>query len=152
MFRVEKGATLLLLLSTRLSLLLSRHAPAESHHRLSHMASPDPITNGARPRAPSSSPPLSSTAPRAPPPPEIESTLSRLSAYRNVRGVMVLARSSGAPGSGGIVQSTGAVFEGESGRRYAGSLEAVVNATAGAVATVDEGVSVPRVLCGVLTT
>ncbi|TXT09067.1 hypothetical protein VHUM_02541 [Vanrija humicola] len=48
---------------------------------------------------------------------------------------MVLARSSGAPGSGGIVQSTGAVFEGESGRRYAGSLEAVVNATAGAVAT-----------------
>ncbi|WOO84923.1 Dynein light chain roadblock-type 2 [Vanrija pseudolonga] len=103
------------------------------------MASPDPIANGVRPRAPPSSPPLSSTAPRAPPPPEIESTLSRLSAYRNVRGVMVLARSSGAPGSGGIVQSTGAVFEGESGRRYAGSLEAVVNATAGAVATVDEG-------------
>jgi dynein light chain roadblock-type len=71
-------------------------------------------------------------------PPEIEATLSRLSAYRNVRGVMILARgSSGA----GIVQSTGAVFEGESGRRYAGALEGVVAATAGAVGSVDEGVS-----------
>lgn len=74
----------------------------------------------------------------APPPPEIEATLQRLSAYRNVRGVMILAR--GAGGSG-IVQSTGAVFEGESGRRYAGALENVVTATAAAVGAVDEGVS-----------
>jgi dynein light chain roadblock-type len=69
-----------------------------------------------------------------------------------VRGVMILARasaatsSSGSSGSlgssgSGIVQSTGAVFEGEGGRRYAGALEAVVNATAGAVAACDEGVS-----------
>ncbi|KLT42188.1 hypothetical protein CC85DRAFT_246253 [Cutaneotrichosporon oleaginosum] len=62
-------------------------------------------------------------------PPEIEATLSRLSAYRNVRGVMILARGAGC----GIVQSSGAVFEGDSGRRYAGALEGVVAATAGAV-------------------
>lgn len=73
------------------------------------------------------------------PPPEIEATLSRLSAYRNVRGVMILARAGGA--GSGIIQSTGSVFEGESGRKYAGSLEAVVAATAGAVSAVDEGVS-----------
>ncbi|RSH77840.1 uncharacterized protein EHS24_002900 [Apiotrichum porosum] len=84
----------------------------------------------------------------APPPPEIEATLQRLSAYRNVRGVMILARSSGQAANApthpasGILQSTGAVFEGESGRRYAGALEAVVNATAGAVSACDEGVSV----------
>lgn len=105
------------------------------------------------------------STPPAPPPPEIEATLARLSAYRNVRGVMILARSAsssagpsgpvgGESGDGpaegatspstspsGIIQSTGAVFEGESGRRYAGALEAVVTATAGAVAAVDEGVS-----------
>lgn len=52
-----------------------------------------------------------------------------------------MTRDSNGSGSGGIVQSTGPVFEGESGRRYAGALQAVVAATAGAVAAVDEGVS-----------
>lgn len=97
----------------------------------------------------------STSSAHAPPPPEIDVTFQRLSAYRNVRGVMVLARSawstatpaagavSAASGTSGIVQSSGTVFEGESGRRYAGALEAVVNATAGAVAACDEGVSVP---------
>lgn len=87
-----------------------------------------PITTAAAPAAPTA------------PPPEIEATLSRLSAYRNVRGVMILARAGGT--GSGIIQSTGSVFEGESGRKYAGSLEAVVAATAGAVSAVDEGVSV----------
>lgn len=92
--------------------------------------------------APNGTAPLQAAHTTANPPPEIESTLQRLSAYRNVRGVMILARGSSGNGSGGIVQSTGSVFEGEGGRRYAGALEAVVAATAGAVAAVDEGVSV----------
>ncbi|GMK54233.1 hypothetical protein CspeluHIS016_0108190 [Cutaneotrichosporon spelunceum] len=71
-------------------------------------------------------------------PPEIEATLARLSAYRAVRGVMILARAAGGAG-GGIVQSTGAVFDGDSGRRYAGAVERVVAATTSAVATVEEG-------------
>jgi hypothetical protein len=70
-------------------------------------------------------------------PPEIEATLSRLSAYRNVRGVMVLSRGAG----GGIVQCTGNVFEGESGRIYAKSLQGVVAVVGTAVSDCDEGVS-----------
>ncbi|BEI81365.1 hypothetical protein CcaverHIS002_0205250 [Cutaneotrichosporon cavernicola] len=69
-----------------------------------------------------------------PVPPEIESTLSRLSAYRSVRGVMILSRD-----PSGIVQSSGTVFEGDSGRRYAGAVESVVAATAAAVGNVEEG-------------
>lgn len=101
------------------------------------------IPNGSVSSATVPSTPITATgAPVAPsaPPPEIEATLSRLSAYRNVRGVMILARAGGT--GSGIIQSTGSVFEGESGRKYAGSLEAVVAATAGAVSAVDEGVSV----------
>ncbi|WWD06868.1 hypothetical protein V865_004965 [Kwoniella europaea PYCC6329] len=81
---------------------------------------------------------------QSPPPPEIESTLSRLSAYRNVRGVMILSRSSSASiqpngstsennggtgtgaGVGGIIQTTGNVFEGESGKKYAKAVEEIV--------------------------
>lgn len=94
------------------------------------------VVSGTVPSTPitaTSAPPASSA-----PPPEIEATLSRLSAYRNVRGVMILARAGGT--GSGIIQSTGSVFEGENGRKYAGSLEAVVAATAGAVSAVDEGV------------
>ncbi|WVQ81076.1 hypothetical protein IAT38_003198 [Cryptococcus sp. DSM 104549] len=93
----------------------------------------------------------------APAPPEIESTLARLSAYRNVRGVMILTRThvvgpNGAPngaalgaeagsssGDGGIVQSTGTVFEGESGRRYASAVEGIVLSVGRAVGECDEG-------------
>ncbi|OCF79102.1 dynein light chain roadblock-type [Kwoniella mangroviensis CBS 8886] len=78
---------------------------------------------------------------QSPPPPEIESTLSRLSAYRNVRGVMILSRSSsasiqatngsssensGGAGVGGIIQTTGNIFEGESGTKYAKAVEEIV--------------------------
>lgn len=91
-----------------------------------------------------------------PPPPEIEATLSRLSAYRHVKGVMILSRSTPSPasanegpnpqfagGQGGIVQSTGAAFEGESGRRYAHVVEEIVGQVAKAVEDVDAGVSLP---------
>ncbi|KAL7421135.1 N(alpha)-acetyltransferase 38, NatC auxiliary [Cryptotrichosporon argae] len=76
-------------------------------------------------------------------PPEVESTLARLAAYRNVRGVMILARSAvsgGAAGAGGgIVQGVGAVFEGEGGRRYAAAVEKVVGVAAGAIGECDAG-------------
>ncbi|WVQ72952.1 hypothetical protein IAR50_002514 [Cryptococcus sp. DSM 104548] len=79
-------------------------------------------------------------------PPEVEATLSRLSQYRNVRGVMVLARShvvgdtpQPSRGDAGIVQTTGTVFEGEGGAKYAGAVERIVHSTAAAVAECDEG-------------
>ena len=83
----------------------------------------------------------------APPPPEIEATLSRLSAYRNVRGVMIVSRTGGYPvagpgsTSGGIVQSSGSVFEGESGKRYARVVEGLVASVSVAVEEVEQGVS-----------
>lgn len=100
------------------------------------------------------------SSPSVPTPPEIESTLSRLSAYRNVRGVMILTRrptpsrsathadastttavAAGASSIGGIIHSTGSVFEGEGGKRYAKAVEGVVASTARAVSECDEGVS-----------
>lgn len=90
-------------------------------------------------------------------PPEIESTLSRLSAYRSVKGVMVLSRTpspssatgqgSSATGSGaglgGIVQCTGSIFEEQSGQRYATMVEALVATAAKGVGESDQGVSSP---------
>ncbi|ORY33096.1 hypothetical protein BCR39DRAFT_521225, partial [Naematelia encephala] len=100
------------------------------------MSTSEPIANGHSALA-------SSTAslPAITPPPEIEATLSRLSAYRNVKGVMIISRreteSSGHIGA--IVQSTGAIFDGEGGRRYARALESVVANVAGAVGECDDG-------------
>ncbi|RSH95197.1 hypothetical protein EHS25_000283 [Saitozyma podzolica] len=97
------------------------------------------------------------SSPSVPTPPEIESTLSRLSAYRNVRGVMILTRrpspsisapsdtssttaaGAGASSIGGIIHFTGSVFEGEGGKRYAKAVEGVVASTARAVNECDEG-------------
>ncbi|WVN85672.1 uncharacterized protein L203_100821 [Cryptococcus depauperatus CBS 7841] len=64
--------------------------------------------------------------------PEIESTLARLSAYRNVRGVMVLKRAhhvetAGDTQEGGIVQTTGSIFEREEGLKYAKAVEGIVD-------------------------
>lgn len=74
-------------------------------------------------------------------PPEIESTLARLSAYRNVRGVMILSRGSTAAGTtAGVVQSTGSVFEGESGKKYARVVEGLVASVGNAVTEVDDAV------------
>ncbi|WVR08960.1 hypothetical protein IAU60_006019 [Kwoniella sp. DSM 27419] len=96
------------------------------------------------------------------PPPEIESTLARLSAYRNVRGVMILSRQapvtvtsaasdgldeskealsgdSAGASLGGIVQSTGSAFEGEGGRKYASAVEGIVASVSRAVGDVDPG-------------
>jgi dynein light chain roadblock-type len=54
-------------------------------------------------------------------PPEVESILNRISSNRNVRGVMVLSR------EGPIIRSSGAVFEGDSGRRYASAVKKIVD-------------------------
>lgn len=71
---------------------------------------------------------------RAPPPPEIESTITRLSSYRNVKGVLILAR------GGALIQTSGSAFEGEAGRTYAGSVKRMVEAVRVAVNEADEGV------------
>ncbi|WWC91092.1 uncharacterized protein L201_006033 [Kwoniella dendrophila CBS 6074] len=95
---------------------------------------------------------------QSPPPPEIESTLSRLSSYRNVRGVMILSRASstttapttsdntsitenngGIGGTGGIIQTTGNVFEGESGRKYAKAVESIVGNVSKALNDCEKG-------------
>ncbi|OCF35678.1 dynein light chain roadblock-type [Kwoniella heveanensis BCC8398] len=108
-----------------------------------------------------------SGGPLAPPPPEIESTLSRLSAYRNVRGVMVLSRASSIASStsssstsastaahvngvgattatepsaaGGIIQTTGSVFEGEGGKKYARAVEGIASNVSKAIGECEEG-------------
>jgi dynein light chain roadblock-type len=77
-------------------------------------------------------------------PPEIEATLSRLSAYRNVRGVMIISRSTSAGVAAGVVQSTGSVFQGESGRKYAKVVENLAASVGAAVGEVDEGVRLSR--------
>jgi dynein light chain roadblock-type len=98
-------------------------------------------TNGPEPSPP---PSIAATVP-----PEIESTLSRLSAYRSVRGVMILSRTleqvtagpgpSGS-GGGGIVQCTGNIFEGEGGQKYARLVEGLVSSAARGVGECDVGV------------
>lgn len=93
---------------------------------------------------------------------QIDQTLSRLSAYRNVRGVMVLSRRAalgpsnsdgdhahthgagdcgGIGGIAGIVQSTGSVFEGDGGKRYAKAVEGIVLAVTRGMDDCDAGVS-----------
>lgn len=80
---------------------------------------------------------MTSPAPDASPatPPEIDQALSRLSSYRNVRGVMILVRD-----PLGIVKSSGQVFEGEGGKKYARAVEGIVGATVKAIAACEEGV------------
>jgi dynein light chain roadblock-type len=159
-----------------------------SHSIMSASTAPDP----AHPQVPSPNlvnPSVaqtpngqSSTNANADPPPELEATLARLSAYRSVRGVMILSRKGGpsvvsdafagssraGPGvegarnggngmagggrraggedagvgaGGGIVMSTGTVFEGEGGKRYATSLERVVESMSRCVVECEHGVS-----------
>ena len=69
-------------------------------------------------------------------PPEIDQALSRLSSYRNVQGVMILVRDPLA-----IIKASGAVFEGEAGKKYAKAVQAIVSATAKGIAECEEGVS-----------
>ena len=93
----------------------------------------------------------------ADPPPEIEATLARLSAYRNVRGVMILSRSitphatsptnpidiaeSSRSESSGILRRSGSVFEGDGGKKYAKAVEEIVTGVRKAVASCEEDVS-----------
>lgn len=69
-------------------------------------------------------------------PAEVQHTLSRLSAYKNVRGVLITARS-----SGGIVQQTGSAFEGDRGKEYGRIVAGIVAAVSAGVGQLDEGVS-----------
>ncbi|ORX39186.1 hypothetical protein BD324DRAFT_649276 [Kockovaella imperatae] len=84
-------------------------------------------------------------------PPELEATLARLSAYRKVRGVMILSRgasttqradgqaSAGEASQSGILRRTGSVFEGNGGEKYASAVEDIVLRVGKAVASCEEG-------------
>lgn len=67
---------------------------------------------------------------------EVQQTLTRLSAYKNVRGILITARA-----SGGIVQQSGTAFEGEKGKEYGRVVAGMVAAVSMGVGQLDEGVS-----------
>ena len=95
-------------------------------------------------------------------PPEIEATLARLSAYRKVRGVMILSRAPIASSSSstrlsdaaagpsdnlrvsGILRRSGTVFDGEGGEKYARAVEDIVLSIGKAVASCEPGVRTVR--------
>ncbi|EHS63909.1 uncharacterized protein PGTG_20890 [Puccinia graminis f. sp. tritici CRL 75-36-700-3] len=64
-------------------------------------------------------------------PPEVESTIQRLSEHRNVRGVIILNR------DGVVIRSSGPVFQGSDGvivlRRYASEARKIVDAVGSSV-------------------
>lgn len=104
-----------------------------------------PVANGHTSRDATSN-----EIPQAPPPPHIEATLAQISSYRNVRGVMILSRKQAQSAAeseeagghvGGVVHSTGSVFDGEGGRRYARTVETLVGNVSRAVGDCEEGVS-----------
>lgn len=68
-------------------------------------------------------------------PDEVESTISRLSNYRNVHGVMILSR------QGGVIRTEGTAFEGDQGRVYARAVKGIVEGVRTGIVEVDEGVS-----------
>lgn len=65
---------------------------------------------------------------------EIDQTLSRLSAYKNVRGVLVLTR------PGAILRQSGPAFDGDRGKVYAKVVLNMVDAIAKGIEEADEGV------------
>ncbi|GHJ87138.1 hypothetical protein NliqN6_3540 [Naganishia liquefaciens] len=72
-----------------------------------------------------SPPPISATE-------EVESTISRLSNYRNVHGVMILSR------QGGIIRTEGPAFGGDSGKLYAKTVKGMVEGVRSGIVEVDE--------------
>jgi hypothetical protein len=88
-----------------------------------------------------------SSTPNPPPPSgtdSLEDTISRLSNYRNVHGVMILSR------QGGLIRTEGEAFEGDQGRTYAKAVKGIVEGVRAGVVEVDETVSAERrdkVLC-----
>lgn len=86
---------------------------------------------------------MSSSSHPPPPPPSgtdsLEDTISRLSNYRNVHGVMILSR------QGGLIRTEGEAFGGEQGRVYAKAVKGIVEGVRARVVEVDERVSESRV-------
>lgn len=79
-----------------------------------------------------------SSAPHPPQPSgtdSLEETISRLSNYRNVHGVMILSR------HGGLIRAEGDAFEGDQGRAYAKAVKGIVEGVRAGVVEVDETVS-----------
>ncbi|VDC05839.1 unnamed protein product [Peniophora sp. CBMAI 1063] len=73
-----------------------------------------------------------SGTPTIPTPPELEQTLAMLSGHRSVLGYLLLSR--GQPCS--IIRSSGVVFEGESGKKYATAIARMVEEVQGALVEV----------------
>jgi dynein light chain roadblock-type len=68
-------------------------------------------------------------------PVEVEATIARLSAHRNVRGVMILSR------EGPIIRNSGAVFDGEAGKKYALVVKKIVDSCRAGIEEIGDGVS-----------
>ena len=103
---------------------------------------------------PSSTAQSSNAAPALVTPPELESTLAMLSSHRTVLGYLLLSRPSSSSASTStsqghshshsipsfesvrIIRSSGVVFEGESGKRYAGAVGRIVDAVTRGLADV----------------
>ncbi|KAA1068704.1 hypothetical protein PGT21_015304 [Puccinia graminis f. sp. tritici] len=87
-------------------------------------------TEGAGPSQPTPSTTMPTTTSMAGPP-EVESTIQRLSEHRNVRGVIILNR------DGVVIRSSGPVFQGSDGvivlRRYASEARKIVDAVGSSV-------------------
>ncbi|KAA1079342.1 hypothetical protein PGT21_008613 [Puccinia graminis f. sp. tritici] len=87
-------------------------------------------TEGAGPSQPTPSTTMPTTTSMAGPP-EVESTIQRLSEHRNVRGVIILNR------DGVLIRSSGPVFQGSDGvivlRRYASEARKIVDAVGSSV-------------------
>ncbi|TDL21989.1 hypothetical protein BD410DRAFT_789069 [Rickenella mellea] len=85
------------------------------------MATDIPSTSSSFPISPLK-PSTSTASSSIPTPPELEQTLSMLSAHRTVLGYLLLSRTT--PVS--IIRHSGVVFDGESGRKYAGAIGRIV--------------------------
>ncbi|EFP84881.2 uncharacterized protein PGTG_10352 [Puccinia graminis f. sp. tritici CRL 75-36-700-3] len=88
-------------------------------------------TEGAGPSQPTPSTTMPTTTRIMAGPPEVESTIQRLSEHRNVRGVIILNRDDV------VIRSSGPVFQGSDGvivlRRYASEARKIVDAVGSSV-------------------
>lgn len=99
----------------------SRISPPVSLAPLPNSSTPNSIATAINLGSPSSS---STPVTNLPAPPEVESTIRRLSEHKNVRGVIILSR------DGVVIRSAGGIFQGSDGvivlRRYASEVRKIV--------------------------
>lgn len=116
----------------------TRTQPMPTYNSTSASTStPATITNGHPTATTATAAAPTANGPAVSVPSDIDATITRLSSHRNVRGVMILSR------DGPIIRHTGAVFDGEQGKKYAGVVKKIVDCcTTGLEEAADEtGVS-----------